>query len=138
MKDYAEAQRLLKHLADSPNAIYSGPAQKMLGDLYFDDKGVKPDQGKALAYYAKAATGGYYEAKLKLAEMYRAGLGVEQDYVKAHVLAVEAYRDPNSFFDFQEPCPKILRELPQEMTAEQFAEAAAILKQQGLTPLRLN
>lgn len=98
MKDYTKAQRLLKHLADSPNAIYSGPAQKMLGDLYFDGKGVKPDHDKALAYYAKAAAGGYYEANLKLAEMYRAGLGVEQDYVRAYVLAVGSLPRPQQLF----------------------------------------
>lgn len=136
MKDYKAARKLLMQLVHTFE--FGAVAQKLLGDMYLEGQGIETNINKAIAYYTKAAAGGYYEAKLKLAEMYRKGLGVEKDYVRAYVLAVEAYRNPNSFFDFQEPCPAILRELPQEMTVEQFAEAAAILKQQGLTPLQLN
>lgn len=138
MPDYAEAFKLLTLLADNSNNMYTGIAQKLLGDLYLEGKGIPSDTDKALEYYEKSAANGFFEAKFILSDIYRKGLLVKQDYVKAYVLAVEAYLDPNGYIDFLEPLPPILTEISQAMTTKQLAEAANQLQRKGLRPLQLN
>jgi TPR repeat protein len=54
--------------------------------MYDKGQGVKQDYNQAVAWYHKAAEQGYAKAQDNLSIMYYEGLGVTQDYVKAHIL----------------------------------------------------
>ena len=64
------------------------PAQKNLGNCYWDGEGVEQDYKKAAAWYRKSADQGYAKAQNNLGNCYYNGWGVEKDYSKA----VEWYR----------------------------------------------
>jgi hypothetical protein len=54
--------------------------------MYDKGQGVKQDYNQAVNWYHKAADQGYAKAQDNLSIMYYEGLGVKQDFVKAHIL----------------------------------------------------
>ena len=54
--------------------------------MYDKGLGVKQNYSRAVTWYHKAAEQGYAKAQDNLSIMYYEGLGVTQDYVKAHIL----------------------------------------------------
>jgi TPR repeat protein len=92
--DYSTALRLIRPLAEKDDAN----AQRLLGDMYADERGVpkdmKPDARYAMAatWYRKAAEQGDAAAKSELADiqdrlgiMYELGVGVAKDHAEAAV-----------------------------------------------------
>ena len=60
-------------------------AQRLLGVMYEDGKGVAQDYKQAAAWYRKAAEQGDAKAQGRLGTMYFHGIGVAQDYKLAYV-----------------------------------------------------
>ena len=58
-------------------------AQKKLGDLYFEGKGVQQSYSEAAAWYRKAAEQGDASAQTMLGVLYHLSLGVQQSYSEA-------------------------------------------------------
>lgn len=60
-------------------------AQRFVGDLYWDGRGIGRDRAKSVVWYRKAADQGEAEAMLRLARAYGrdAGQGIERDYNEA-------------------------------------------------------
>ncbi len=77
--DYATAIRELRPLAEQGNAR----AQRALGFMYSNGRGVTQDYAEAMRWYRKAAEQGDAEAKYNLGIMYSIGQGVPQDYARA-------------------------------------------------------
>ena len=73
--DYPTAMRLWRPLADQGNAI----AQRNLGNMYANGRGVPQDYAEAMKWYRKAADQGNAPAQLNLGIMYDLGQGVPQD-----------------------------------------------------------
>ena len=78
-KDYAEAFRIAKPLAESGDK----DAQFGLGWLYDKGQGADRSEQLAAAWYRKAAEQGHLLAQLNLATMYEYGSGVEQSLEQA-------------------------------------------------------
>jgi TonB family protein len=74
-KKYDLAYKELRPIADSGNA----KAQYLIGQLYHHGNGVEKNEKEAVAWYFKAARGGYDEAQFALSDMYQAGKGAEKD-----------------------------------------------------------
>jgi TPR repeat protein len=70
-KDYAAALRWYRLAAEKGDV----QAQRLLGSLYADGKGVAPDEVQAVAWYSKAAGKGDALAQSKLGAMYATGGG---------------------------------------------------------------
>ncbi|MGZ3305448.1 MAG: tetratricopeptide repeat protein, partial [Asticcacaulis sp.] len=92
--EYNEAMKLIE--ARSPGAVDRlkmvanqgyGPAQEMLGEIYYSgqDGLVTPDKAQAREWTEKAARGGMAKAMRLLAQMYYNGQGVETDRSMAAV-----------------------------------------------------
>jgi TPR repeat protein len=62
-----------------PQALYN------LGVLHQDDTHHEANFGQALACFRLAASRGHDEAKVALGWLYARGLGVLQDYIRAHM-----------------------------------------------------
>ena len=77
--DYATALREWRPLAEQGHA----GAQKNLGIMYRQGRGVPRDYATALKWYRKAAEGGNAKAQFSLGLMYYEALGVPQDYAEA-------------------------------------------------------
>ena len=75
-KDYATAFKELKPLAEQGNAI----AQKNLGFIFFNGRGVEKNYKLALKWYRRSAKQGNARAQLNLGVMYNQGKGVPKDY----------------------------------------------------------
>jgi len=58
----------------------------LLVDRLESGHGVKQDYNQAVKWYHKAADQGYAMAQDNLSIMYYEGLGVKQDFIKAHIL----------------------------------------------------
>jgi len=58
-------------------------AQNLLGEMYFQGKGVKQDYQEAAKWYRKAAEQGRANAQYNLGFMYENGQGVKKDYQEA-------------------------------------------------------
>jgi TPR repeat protein len=80
-KDYKEAVRLWKPLAEQGNVI----AQYNLGHMYEKGKGVPQDYKEAVRLYRLSAEQGDVDAQLKLGVSYGMGRGVPKDYALAHM-----------------------------------------------------
>ncbi len=78
-KDFAKALPLLEQAADVGNTR----AMNILGDLYYDGRGVPQEYGRAREWYQKAADAGNVSAMTNLGWLYEKGMGVTQDYSKA-------------------------------------------------------
>ena len=79
--DYATALREWKPLAEQGNAS----AQKNMGVLYNNGKGVPQDYKTAVKWYRLAAEQGNAPAQGNLGVKYAFGMGVLKDYVRAHM-----------------------------------------------------
>jgi hypothetical protein len=73
--DYATAMLLLRPLADEGDA----DAQRNLGYMYDNGRGVPQDDSAAVIWYRKAAVQGNTTAQVNLGFMYEKGRGVAQD-----------------------------------------------------------
>ena len=80
-KDYKEAVRLWKPLAEQGNAI----EQYNLGHMYEKGKGVPQDYKEAVKLYRLSAEQGDVDAQLQLGVSYGMGRGVPKDYALAHM-----------------------------------------------------
>jgi len=77
--DYATALREWEPLAKQGNA----EAQRLLGGMYRNGKGVLQDYKAAVKWFRLAAEQGHTEAQYNLGGMYEEGQGVLQDYKTA-------------------------------------------------------
>ena len=87
--DYVQAVKLFRQLAEQGHQW----AQRRLGAMFAEGKGVPQDYQEALKWYRLAAAQGNQFAQMNLAVMYSNGTGVPQDFVRAHTwftLAVAA------------------------------------------------
>jgi len=58
-------------------------AQEFIGYLYFRGEGIGRDYKQAVQYYKMAIEQGSADARVRLAEMYRDGIGVVKDNQQA-------------------------------------------------------
>lgn len=103
-------------------------AQNNLGALYAEGKGgVAKDYVQARQWYEKAAAQGHALAQNNLAELYFAGLGVQQDYVRAYmwvnIAAVHLKGDE------QKQAQANRDDVAQRMTPAQVTEAKRLSKE---------
>lgn len=77
--DFATALDELRPLAEEGNA----DAQKKLGDMYSDGKGVPQSYSEAVIWYGRAAEQGKWLAQIQIGTLYLNGRGVLQDYAEA-------------------------------------------------------
>lgn len=122
MGDYAKAVKLLKPLAKQGNAV----AQFKLATLYFSGKGVPLNQKEAMKLYRLSAEQGHAVAQSNLATMYYRGDGVQKDFVMAHVW--KSLAAANADDERRQRYNEQLKELANDMTARQIAEARALAK----------
>jgi TPR repeat protein len=78
-REYANAATCFRPLAERDNHL----AQRWLGLMYADGRGVPQDYVQAVAWYRRAAVQGDAKAQYNLAFLYRKGHGVAQDYGQA-------------------------------------------------------
>ena len=78
-QDYKEAMKWYQKAAAQGNAI----AQKNIGYLYDQGKGVEQDYEEAMKWYQKAADQGNASAQNNIGALYYYGDGVKQDYEEA-------------------------------------------------------
>jgi uncharacterized protein len=84
--DYVQAMKLFRQLAENGHQW----AQRRVGLMYAEGKGVPQDYQEAVKWYGLAAAQGYAPAEYSLGVAYEKGQGVPQDYraaVKWHRLA---------------------------------------------------
>ena len=115
--DYVLAIKLFRPLAEQGNQW----AQRRLGLIYAEGKGVPLDYQEAVKWYRLAAAQGNPSAQINLGVMYTNGTGVRQDFVRAHMwfnLAATA-----SSGDSRETAAKNRDRIAAKMTAEQIAAA---------------
>lgn len=87
--DYIERGRPARAADLLEEVAYGGhaEAQFLLGKLFLDGEGVRPDPQRAVTWLERAVANGSREAALMLGNIYNAGLGVAADAVKgAHYL----------------------------------------------------
>ncbi len=77
--DYVQAMKLFRQLADEGHQW----AQRRLGSMYAEGKGVPQDFQEAVKWYRLAAAQGYAPAEHSLAVAYEKGKGVPQDFQEA-------------------------------------------------------
>ncbi len=78
-KDYVKAAEWYERAAEKGHKN----AQRLLGCLYHDGKGVKQDFKKAFEWWTQAADQGDYIAQCRVGHCYEYGEGVEQSYDQA-------------------------------------------------------
>ena len=86
-------EKLLKHPGEEQ-------AANSLGYIYFYGRlsDGKPDYEKAFRYFARAAAAGFYEARYKLADMYKNGYYVAKDPFLAYALTEGVYEETKRRF----------------------------------------
>ena len=77
--DYVQAMKLFRQLADNGHQW----AQRRVGLMYAEGKGVPQDYQEAVKWYRLAAVQGYAPAEYSLGVAYEKGQGVPQDYREA-------------------------------------------------------
>ena len=77
--DYVQAVKLFRQLAEQGHQW----AQRRLGSMYADGKGVPQDYQEAVKWYRLAAAQGNTPAQYSLGLAYEIGQGVPQDYQEA-------------------------------------------------------
>lgn len=87
-QDYNQAQIHYRN-SKSPLSDYR------LGCMAAEGKLGAVDYKKAFRWISKSASAGYYPAKLKLAEFYAEGVGVDADPFEAVRICIESYRSEN-------------------------------------------
>lgn len=88
--DWQASAQCLEELLQHPGKDY---AANSLGYIYYygrlDDG--QPDYEKAFSYFTRAAAAGLYEARYKLADMYKNGYYVPKDWTMAYNLTLSVY-----------------------------------------------
>ena len=117
--DYATALREWKPLAEQGNAS----AQKNMGVLYNNGKGVPQDYKTAVKWYRLAAEQGNAHAQMQLGAKYALGQGVPKNYVRADMwyIIAESKGDKDATID-----RNIVTKL---MTPDQIAEAQKLARE---------
>ena len=77
--DYVQAVKVFRQLAEQGHQW----AQRRLGSMYAEGRGVPQDYREALKWYRVAAAQGYAPAEYSLGLAYEEGRGVGQDYQEA-------------------------------------------------------
>ena len=77
--DYVQAMKLFRQLAENGHQW----AQRRVGSMYAEGKGVPQDYQEAVKWYRLAAAQGYAPAEYSLGVAYEKGKGVPQDYREA-------------------------------------------------------
>jgi len=115
--DYVQGMKLFRQLAAQGHQW----AQRRLGSIYAEGKGVPQDYQEAVKWYRLAAAQGNQFAQINLGVMYTNGTGVRQDFVRAHMwfaLAAAALSG-----DSGDTATKNRDRIASKMTAEQIATA---------------
>jgi hypothetical protein len=115
--DYVHAMKLFRQLAAHGHQW----AQRRVGSMYAEGKGVPQDYQEAVKWYRLAAAQGDQFAQINLGVMYTNGTGVPQDFVHAHMwftLAAAALSG-----DSGDTATKNRDRIASKMTAEQIATA---------------
>ena len=115
--DYVQAIKLFRQLAAQGHQW----AQRRLGLIYAEGKGVPQDYQEAVKWYRLAAAQENQFAQINLGVMYTNGTGVRQDSVRAHMwftLAAAALSG-----DSGDTATKNRDRIASKMTAEQIATA---------------
>ncbi len=115
--DYALGIKLFRQLAANGHQW----AQRRLGLIYAEGKGVPQDYQEAVKWYRLAAAQGNQFAQINLGVMHANGTGVRQDFVRAHMwfsLAAAALSG-----DAGDKATKNRDGIAAKMTAEQIATA---------------
>ena len=115
--DYAQALKLFRQLAENGHQW----AQRRLGLMYAEGKGVPQDYQQAVKWYRLAAAQGNELAQTNLGLMYANGKGVTQDFVRAEMwftLGAAA-----SSGESRDTATKNRDRIAAEMTAEQLGTA---------------
>ena len=117
--DYAAALREWQPLADQGDA----KAQRGLGQMYLEGKGVPQDETEASNLFLNAAERGHVESQLLMGAMYALGQGVPNDYVLAYMWLSLAASQGN------EEATKFLDTVADELTHSQIAEAQKLARE---------
>jgi TPR repeat protein len=72
---------------------------EQMGLLYLDDKAVKRDYGRAMAWFEQAARGGSADGEYHIAFRFLNGEGIPRDYVKAMTWFKKAVADGSALAD---------------------------------------
>ena len=103
-QDYNQAQIHYRN-SRSPLSDYR------LGCMAAEGKLGVVDYKKAFRWISKSASAGYYSAKLKLAEFYAEGIGVDADPFEAVKICIELYNSENDE-DLNQQAMETLRSIP--------------------------
>ena len=90
---YADALARFQVLGDQGSAV----AQRRLGDLYLNGKGVPRDAAEAARWYGRAAEQNDLPALAQLGMLYQRGEGVRPDWKAAHRLLKQAAEGGNAY-----------------------------------------
>jgi uncharacterized protein len=115
--DYVQAMKLFRQLAEHGHQW----AQRRLGLMYAEGKGVPQDYQEAVNWYRLAAAQGNEFAQVNLGLMYADGQSVPQDFVRAYMwfnLAAAALSG-----DSGDTAKKNRDRIAAKMTAEQISTA---------------
>jgi TPR repeat protein len=115
--DYVQAMRLFRQLAENGHQW----AQRRVGSMHAEGKGVPQDFEEAVKWYRLAAAHGNELAQINLGVMYTNGTGMRQDFVRAHMwfnLAAAALSG-----DAGDTATENRDRIASKMTAEQIAAA---------------
>ena len=96
-------------------------APEGLGYIWYYGRTGERDYKKAFKYYSKAAQNGFLKSKIKVADMYKNGYGVEKDFEKYKEILEEAYDIVKD------------EEFPGAPKSEVFTRLARIRKDEGNT-----
>jgi uncharacterized protein len=117
--DFATALKEWQPLAKQGNAS----AQKNLGFMYKNGKGVAQDYAEAVKWYRLAAEQGYANAQANLGIMYEYGRGVLQDNILSHmwynIASANGYKKSSEWRDG----------VAAKMTAADVSKAQAMAKE---------
>jgi hypothetical protein len=115
--DYVQAMKLFRQLAEKGHQW----AQRRVGSMYTEGKGVPQDFQEAVKWYRLAAAQGYAPAEYSLGVAYEKGQGMPQDFVRAYMwftLAAAALSG-----DSGDTATKNRDRIASKMTAEQIGTA---------------
>jgi uncharacterized protein len=115
--DYVQAIKLFRQLAAQGHQW----AQRRLGLIYAEGKGVPQDYQEAIKWYRLAAAQGNEFAQLNLGVMYTQGRGVGQDFVHVHMWFNLAAQSLSG--DSRDTATKKRDRIASKMTAEQIGTA---------------
>ena len=120
--DSVQSVKVFRQLAEEGHQW----AQRRLGSMYAEGKGVPQDYQEALKWYRLAAAQGNESAPLNLGVMYTKGRGVRQDFVRAYAWYDVAAAESSG--DSRGTATKKRDRIAAKMTAEQIGTAQEIAR----------